>query len=58
MGWAVMTITLTVEDTVASLLQAWLDWGNTYAMFVSENQEFIELMLRTQGLLEKSKPEV
>ena len=51
-------MTVIVTDTIESLLQAWLDWGNTYAMFVSENQEFIDLMIRTQTLLKNTESEV
>ena len=57
MGWRAMTLRKPT-DTIESLLQAWLDWGNTYAMFVAENQDFIELMIRTQTLLKNTKPEV
>ena len=53
-----MTTTLIVEDTIDSLLQAWLDWGNKYGLFVGENKDFVELMIRTQNLLENPKPEV
>jgi len=53
-----MTITLTIVDTVESLLQAWLDWGNQYGVFVADNQAFIDLMIRTQSLLKKPEPEV
>jgi len=53
-----MTTTSIVTDTVDSLLQAWLEWGNTYAMFVAENKDFIELMIRTQNLLRKPELEV
>lgn len=45
-------------DTIESLLHAWLDWGNTYAVFVADNQPFIDLMIRTQTLLKKAEPEV
>ena len=57
MGWRAMTLRKPT-DTIESLLQAWLDWGNTYAMFVSENQEFIDLMIRTQTLLKNTESEV
>ena len=53
-----MTTPLQLRIQVDSLLQAWLDWGNTYGVFVGENKDFVELMIRTQNLLENPKPEV
>jgi len=53
-----MTTPLIVEDTIENLLHEWLNWGKNYAVFMAENQAFVELMVRTQAWLEKTESEV